>query len=103
MLGMGVADPDLAACQRHPAEDGAKERALAGAVRAEDRGQAATGDVGRDGLERRLAAVTQGDVAEPQDVVLGAVGSHRGWYSMRGGAPAAGRVGAAGTATARGT
>src|SRR5208283_184054 len=73
VLGMGVADPDLAAVEGLPAEHRPQERALARPVPPEYGGRAAAADVERDVAQRRQAPVAHRRAAEQDDVLVGRV------------------------------
>jgi hypothetical protein len=76
VVGMVIADTDLAGGQGVPPEDGTEEGGLACAIGTEEGGEAAAGDVHADMIEREDGAVADGDVGKAQDVV-GGVGQGR--------------------------
>ena len=71
VLGVGVAEEDLALAGEVPAEDGAQEGGLPGAVGTEDGGGRAAGDIHGHAVEGDGAAVAYRDVTEAQDMMGG--------------------------------
>jgi len=73
VLRVRVADADLPAFERKPAEDGAQEGAFSGAVGAHDRGKAPAGDVDRHPVKGEHAAIADAEFLALDDVVRGGI------------------------------